>query len=129
MTPFQTNGLFDDPPGTAGYGVFFDGLWPGGESRADFKFDSWPTDLAPSVQLREWFHFDTKGRWPEFRRRYLDELTQSEAARAFAQKISSKELVTLLYASKDTEHNNAAVLREFLESVLNQDSDAAKTQE
>ena len=114
MIQVRIKRVYDDPHGDDGYRVFVDRLWPRGESHTNFKYDSWPNNLAPSAQLREWFHLDPDSRWAEFRKKYLDELCHTPAAISFARKIASKPKVTLLYASRDTEHNNAAVFRDFL---------------
>ena len=58
MTDIQIKRVYDDPHGDDGYRVFVDRLWPRGESHTNFKYDSWPNNLAPSAQLREWFHLD-----------------------------------------------------------------------
>ena len=69
----KTTRVYDDPAGEAadGYRVFVDRLWPRGESHTNFKYDSWPNNLAPSAQLREWFHLDPDSRWAEFRKNIL----------------------------------------------------------
>ena len=76
----------------------------------------WLRDLAPSTELREWFHANREA-WRIFRKRYLKELV-SPAASAAVEKLhrlaETKPKVTLLYASKNEEHNNAVVLKELL---------------
>ena len=96
-----------------GYRVLVDRLWPRGISRRRAALDAWLTDLAPSAQLRQWFHRDAT-RWSEFRRRYRAELRsqadQLQALRARA----SRQRVTLLYASREAHSNHALVLRAVL---------------
>jgi uncharacterized protein YeaO (DUF488 family) len=97
--------------------VLVDRLWPRGLTKAEAKLDLWLRDLAPSNELRKWFHIHP-GQWGEFRQRYLKELQKEPAAEALRQlqKILSEQLrVTLLFASKDTERNNATVLKDFIE--------------
>lgn len=112
----KTERVYDDPVGTRadGYRVFVDRLWPRGESKEGFHYDLWARDVAPSAGLREWFHADPQGRWEEFRSRYMQELRQSEAAHELADDLLRYPAVTLLYASRDHEHNNAVVLAEYL---------------
>jgi uncharacterized protein YeaO (DUF488 family) len=87
--------------------VLVDRLWPRGLSR-------WLKDVAPSDALRRWFNHDPE-RWPEFRKRYRAELPKnSEDWETLRRLVASKKPVTLLFAAKNTEHNNAVVLKERL---------------
>ncbi len=72
--------------------------------------------VAPSTELRQWFHENPSAEWPEFEERYKKELLANPAFEALKKLISNKEKVTLLYSSHDTEHNNALVLKEMLEA-------------
>ena len=67
-----------------GYRVLVDRLWPRGVSKEQAKLDEWDQELAPSSQLREWFGHEPD-RFPEFRRRYIDELRANRAAPTGAQ--------------------------------------------
>lgn len=98
-----------------GYRVYIDRLWPRGLSHETFHYDSWDKSIAPSTDLREWFHQDPDGRWSEFERRYKAELLANPAFAALKSEIADKLKVTLLYSSHDHEHNNAAVLKGILE--------------
>lgn len=117
----RTERVYDDPMGTSadGYRVFVDRLWPRGESKARFHYDLWAKEVAPSAGLREWFHDDPTGRWEEFRLRYLEELQHSDVAHQLADDLLRYPVVTLLYGSRDGEHNNAVVLAEYLELEMN----------
>lgn len=96
-----------------GYRVLVDKLWPRGVSKQQARVDEWIKDIAPSDELRKTFH-DEEIDWDEFRRRYLSELKEHrEALRELAGR-ARKEHVTLLFASKDEEHNNAVVLKQYL---------------
>lgn len=81
-------------------------------SHERLPYDLWAKDLAPSDELREWFHADRDGRWAEFARKYQDELIHSAAMADFARQISPKPKVTLLYASHDSKHNQAEIIRQ-----------------
>lgn len=107
-----------------GFRVYIDRIWPRGISRAKFKFDLWDKDMAPSAELRRWFHEDPDARWNEFEKKYAEELRVNPALSQFNDIIADKPVVTLLYSSEDTERNNAAVLKNFImEEVSSKDSD------
>jgi uncharacterized protein YeaO (DUF488 family) len=104
---------------TAGSGRRFlvDRLWPRGVRKDALALDGWLRDVAPSAELRGWFGHDVE-RWPEFRRRYLAELAEApDAVRPLLDAARDGDVV-LLYAARDTEHNNAVVLREHLLATL-----------
>ncbi|MCE0767848.1 DUF488 family protein [Pseudonocardia kujensis] len=92
-------------------------LWPRGVRRDDLQMDGWAKDVAPSSELRKWFGHDPE-RWAEFRRRYFAELDEHpEAWRPLVDAARSGTL-TLLYSTRDREHNNAVALRDYLEARL-----------
>jgi uncharacterized protein YeaO (DUF488 family) len=75
--------------------------------------DAWMKDVAPSTELRQWFGHRVE-RWNEFRRRYRKELSANADAWAPLLDATTRGTVTLLYSARDTEHNGARVLREYL---------------
>ena len=90
-----------------------DRVWPRGVSKDDLAFATWVKDVAPSAELRTWFGHDPK-RWKDFQERYRAELDEhADAARPLLD-AARKGDVTLLYGAKDTEHNQAVVLRDWL---------------
>jgi uncharacterized protein YeaO (DUF488 family) len=106
--------VYDDASPDDGTRVLVDRLWPRGRSREAAKVDLWLKDLAPSDALRHWFNHDPE-RWPEFRKRYRAELAEnSEGLETLRRLAAGKKPVTLLFAAKDVEHNNAVVLKERL---------------
>lgn len=111
----QLKRAYDPESPDDGYRVYIDRLWPRGLSHETFRYDSWDKSIAPSTDLREWFHQDPDGRWPEFECRYKAELLANPAFTALKSEIAGKPTVTFLYSSHDHEHNNAAVLKEILE--------------
>lgn len=121
MTEIKTERVYTDPAGepSDGFRVFVDRLWPRGESKEKFHYDLWAKDVSPSDVLRHWFHESPDTRWDEFEKRYLAELEVSEAARKLVDTVKAHEKVTLLYGSRDEQHNNAVVLKQFLQSKLN----------
>ena len=104
-------------PGAAsdGFRVLIDRLWPRGVSREQAHLDEWARELAPSRELRQWFAHDPT-RFAEFRRRYTMELeAQGTKLRALRER-ARKGTLTLVYAARDTEHNDAVVLADLLRS-------------
>lgn len=110
----QIKRAYEPESPTDGFRIYVDKLWPRGLSHENFHYDLWDKQIAPSTELREWFHADPDHRWNEFARRYEDELRANPGFGALKQAVSGKHDVTLLYSSHDTEHNNAAVLRDAL---------------
>jgi uncharacterized protein YeaO (DUF488 family) len=98
--------------------VLVDRLWPRGLSKQVAAVDEWLRHLAPSHELRKWFHAQPE-HWQEFRRRYLQELSGSRARAALDKlyDIERRGTLTLLFASKNVDRNNAVVLRDLLEGA------------
>jgi uncharacterized protein YeaO (DUF488 family) len=97
-----------------------DRLWPRGIRKESVRLDSWLKDVAPSNALRDWFGHDPE-RWSEFRRRYEHELDANPAGWQPILDAATKGPVTLLYGARDTEHNQAVVLRDYLVRRLQRD--------
>ena len=91
--------------------VLVDRVWPRGLKKDDLALYSWAKDLAPSKELRRWYGHRPE-RFDEFRRRYLDELAEPEAARAVGDlvELAAQHPVVLLTATRDVQHSQAAVL-------------------
>ena len=104
---------YEPPAPEDGTRVLVDRLWPRGVSKAAARIDQWLKEIAPSADLRKWFGHDP-ARWPEFRRRYAEELRERAGALRALRKLASNEPVTLVYAAHDESHNDAVVLREAL---------------
>jgi uncharacterized protein YeaO (DUF488 family) len=98
-----------------GMRVLVDRLWPRGLSKERAHVDLWLKEVAPSNELRAWFGHDPE-KFDEFRRRYEAELASGPAHDAFARlrELARQQPVTLVFAARDAEHSNAAVLRELL---------------
>ena len=110
--------VYRTPAKTDGTRVLVDRLWPRGLSKESAAIRQWFRDLAPSNELRQWFHAHRES-WGVFRRRYMKELSSPEAAKALEElhQLAEAGKVTLLYASKDEIHNNAVALKELLEGA------------
>lgn len=115
MANIRLERVYEDPTGTTGgYRVFVDRLWPRGESKEKFHYDLWAKDVAPSTELREWYHADPEARWPEFEKRYAAELSANPAAAQLITALKGHPDIVLLYSSRDPLHNNARVLAAYL---------------
>ncbi|AOR57435.1 DUF488 domain-containing protein [Pectobacterium parmentieri] len=90
-----------------------DRLWPRGISKTRLEGVEWFKDIAPSSELRKWFHAEPE-RWSEFVDYYRNELAQGTARNKLLALLEQKKTITLLYGSKDAQHNHAIVLRNFL---------------
>ena len=100
-----------------GQRVLVDRLWPRGVKKEDAAVDLWVKELAPSTELRQWFGHDP-ARWDGFRHRYASELDElGEHWRPLAEQ-AERHHITLLFGARDEEHNNAVVLKSYLETWL-----------
>src|SRR5258707_15686547 len=111
--------VYEPPARGDGYRVLVDRLWPRGISKERAALHDWLRDLAPSDELRQWFHARPES-WLTFRKRYLKELAAPEAAEALDELYllaRRKKNLTLLFASKNEHHNNAVVLKDLLEGM------------
>jgi uncharacterized protein YeaO (DUF488 family) len=109
--------VYELPADTDGLRILVDRLWPRGLSKEEAKIDYWAKNAAPSNELRRWYQHDEE-KWPEFQRRYLDELKNNKAAVEDLIGKLGQGSATLLFSSKETERNNAAVLKDYLETLL-----------
>ncbi|WP_029144920.1 DUF488 domain-containing protein [Microbacterium luticocti] len=106
--------VYDDPDPADGFRVLVDRLWPRGLSKQRAQVDLWDKDVAPSAQLRTAFHHDGMP-FSQFEKAYRAELAAgADAVAALRKKLTGHDVVTLLYATHDTEHNHTGLLREAL---------------
>ena len=101
-----------------GYRVLVDRLWPRGLTKARVHYDEWAKFLAPSTELRKAFGHDP-AHWNAFQQQYVEELNANPEALAFAKKLAGPEMasyprVTLLYAARNEQENEAVVLQKWL---------------
>ncbi len=106
--------IYDPPAPEDGTRVLVDRLWPRGISKDEARIDEWLKEIAPSDELRKWFGHDP-ARWEEFRKRYRQELAAKAELMDELRKLAGTRKMTLLFAAKDEEHNNAVVLKELLD--------------
>ncbi len=106
--------VYEPPSEDDGMRILVDRIWPRGLTKAQVRAEAWRKDLAPSAELRTWFHHDP-AKWDEFLRRYRAELEARgrwKDLMALAERARTED-VTLVFGSRDTEHNQAVALREM----------------
>lgn len=103
-----------EPPARSdGKRVLVDRLWPRGKTKESLNLDLWLREIAPSMELRQWFGHDP-AKWKEFRKRFFAELNDNPEPVATLRGLVDAGTVTLVFAARDVEHNNAEALREYL---------------
>ena len=116
MGSIRTKRIYEVPDVNDGIRILVDRLWPRGIKKESAEVKAWEKEIAPSNELRKWFNHDPE-KYPEFRRKYMEELDASEDAEKlleFVKEHIKSDNITLLYAAKDEEHNNALVLMDWL---------------
>lgn len=112
--PVRLKRIYEKKADEDGFRILVDRLWPRGLRKDEVAIDLWLKDIAPSPDLRRWFGHDPQ-KWAEFQRRYREELRHNEAALAvLRERVKTEKQVTLLYAARDTAHNEAVVLQHIL---------------
>ena len=114
---YQIKRIYDGFSDNDGYRVLVDRVWPRGVSKEHAHLDAWQKELAPSTELRKWFSHDPV-KYPEFHRRYFAELDANPEVKSIIAELNKRaksETVTLLYSAKDEEHNQAVVLKDYLD--------------
>jgi uncharacterized protein YeaO (DUF488 family) len=117
MANIKIKRIYEPFAKTDGYRILVDRLWPRGMKKEDAYIDTWLKDIAPSTELRQWFHAEP-GRWEQFRMKYIDDLKESNAVDELISYINAHETTTLLYSVKDEEQNHAVILKEFVKPLL-----------
>lgn len=102
--------------------MLVDRVWPRGISKEEADLDHWFKEIAPSTELRKWFGHDPK-LWAAFKQKYRKELEDDDKKKELEElaQVAASGPVALLFGAKDTEHNQAVVLREVLEEMLESD--------
>ena len=117
--PIALKRAYEKPALSDGTRVLVDRLWPRGLTKTQARIDEWLKGLAPSDTLRKWYHRGGAD-WNVFRKRYLKELAAPGAAgdlERLYELANRRKQLTLVFSSKDTEQNNATVLKELLEGM------------
>jgi uncharacterized protein YeaO (DUF488 family) len=105
--------VYEEPAKGDGKRILVDRLWPRGLTKENASIDLWLRDIAPSTELRKWFGHDPD-KWKEFRKRYHQELKNNKEQVSILYEELKKRTVTLVYGAKDEEHNEALVIKEWL---------------
>jgi uncharacterized protein YeaO (DUF488 family) len=108
---------YDAPQRSDGSRFLVDHLWPRGVKKQNLNLKSWVKAVAPSNQLRKWFGH-APGKWPEFQRRYFEELDAKPETWQPLLQTARQGDITLVYSARDTEHNNAVALKSYLAKHL-----------
>ena len=111
----ETKRVYDKPTKADGFRVLVDRLWPRGLTKEKAHVDLWIKEIAPSDELRKWFHHE-EGSWPEFAKKYKKELAGKGGLLTEVKQLLKKHrTITLLYGSKDEKRNQAVILAEILQ--------------
>jgi uncharacterized protein YeaO (DUF488 family) len=108
--------VYEPPAETDGQRVLVDRLWPRGLSKEKLDLALWLKEIAPSTELRKWFHHDPD-KWSEFQKRFRAELDVNGDLVEELRGLIAKGKVTLVYSAHDAMHNNAVVLAEYLQEA------------
>jgi uncharacterized protein YeaO (DUF488 family) len=117
--PVVLKRAYEKPSASDGTRVLVERLWPRGLKKEAAALHAWLKDVAPSDELRRWFHARPT-LWPAFRKKYLGELAAPAASQALErlyELADSRRRLTLVFASRDQEHNNAVILKQLLEGM------------
>ena len=110
---FQIKRVYETAFVDDGYRILVDRLWPRGLKKEDAMLDEWNKEIAPSTELRKWFDHQPE-KFEEFCKRYREELMAHQDDLKRLKEIAGERMVSLLYAAKDSQYNNAAVLMDLL---------------
>ncbi|MFZ3370287.1 MAG: DUF488 family protein [Candidatus Sulfotelmatobacter sp.] len=117
--PVAVKRVYESVSRSDGARVLVDRLWPRGLRKSEIALDEWLRNVAPSDELRQWFHAQPE-LWQLFRKRYLRELARPEAEKdlqTLYRLAHKRKRLTLLFASKNEQHNNAVVLKDLLNGM------------
>jgi len=105
---------YEEPESSDGIRILVDRLWPRGKTKEALKIKEWMRDIAPTPELIKWFGHDPS-KWLKFKVKYKEQLEKKGDLINKLKQLSIQGILTLVYSAKDTEHNNAVVLKEALE--------------
>lgn len=109
--------IYDEPEASDGFRVLVDRVWPRGMTKERAALHLWMKSIAPSDELRRWYGHDPR-RWDKFRTRYRSELRGHGPELRELRARASKGGVTLLYSARNTDRNQAVVLKELLSETM-----------
>jgi uncharacterized protein YeaO (DUF488 family) len=106
--------IYENFDNTDGYRILVDRLWPRGVKKETAHIDEWPKDITPSPEIRTAYDH-VPDRWATFRNRYTAELENNEKIPEYLDKWEDKDIITLLYASKDPKYTHALILQDYIQ--------------
>jgi uncharacterized protein YeaO (DUF488 family) len=109
--------VYEEPSDSDGTRVLVDRLWPRGLTKEKAKVDVWLKEIAPPTELRKWFNHEPS-KWPEFKERYWAELRDNTELVSVLNKHMANGKVTIVYGAKDEEHNDAVVIKQYLDKMV-----------
>jgi len=116
MYKIKIKRIYEPYQKTDGFRVLVDRLWPRGIDKEKGHIDVWLKEVAPSNFLRKWFNHDVT-KWKSFVEKFYKELQDAESIKELVKLLQEHKTITLLYAAKDMQHNNAVALQEFLKKA------------
>jgi len=117
MTTVKIKRAYEPPEKADGFRILVDRLWPRGIKKEELQYNVWLKDIAPTAELRKWFGHKPE-KWEGFKERYMNELKRSAAKEELINLCKQHKRITLVYSAKDEEHNQAAVIKAFIEQGL-----------
>jgi uncharacterized protein YeaO (DUF488 family) len=114
MSTIKIKRAYEPKENSDGFRILVDRLWPRGIKKEDLQVDVWIKEIAPSAELRKWFNHDAE-KWQQFKSKYNTELKHSAFTEQVLALIKKHKTVTLIYSAKDEQHNQAVVIKDFLE--------------
>ncbi|WP_454784378.1 DUF488 domain-containing protein [Legionella sp. WA2024007413] len=116
MHEIKIKRIYEEPDSSDGYRILVDRLWPRGVNKEKAAIDLWLKEIAPSNELRQWFHHQPE-KWQEFKKRYTGELAEKQEQLTKITREAEHQTVTLLYSSKNEKFNNAIALLELINKI------------
>jgi uncharacterized protein YeaO (DUF488 family) len=106
--------VYEEPLESDGTRILVDRLWPRGLTKEKAKVDVWLKEIAPSTELRKWFNHEPD-KWAEFKERYWTELDNNTEVLSVLRRHLANGEATIVYGAKDEEHNDAVVIKLYLD--------------
>lgn len=109
--------IYDESSDDDGTRILVDRVWPRGVRKSEAAIDMWAKEIAPTTELRKWFDHDPE-KWDSFKELYEKELVAKKGQITSMLGQVTDNRLTLIYSARDREHNQAVVLKEFIENKL-----------
>lgn len=116
MNNIKIKRVYEPAAKSDGFRILVDRLWPRGIKKEEANVDEWLKEIAPSTELRKWFHHEPE-KWTAFSKKYKKELDSSPTLQELLALIKKHKTITLVYSAKDEEHNQALVLQQYIQNL------------